>query len=273
MYLKSLSVLQKLTFFIHGRLEHSIVKYKAHLICVITVIAIAHQVVSYQQSQRLQHTLLAEPQKDDVWVINMGHFQTQRRYQAQYRVAQVLNVTDEHVELQQGSFTYRKKRGAERAISLDSLMLDSYFRNQTLTLERDQLQSYFDAQAIDTVYRPEDIYVLGGIVKRRAMPSAINGNIRVKTKLNPHNNDGIMLYQQGDYQAARERFLQASEQGDSWGQYNLADMVEQGQGGKQDLAAAIFWLEQATAQGNTKAQQRLKALCTKHRALCPSERR
>ncbi|NOU52974.1 sel1 repeat family protein [Pseudoalteromonas sp. JBTF-M23] len=271
MYFNSLSMIHRLTLNIHGWLELVIVKYKVQLILLFTIIAVIHQALSYQQSHRLQQTVLLQPQKDDVWIINMGHFQTQRKYQAQYRVAQVLNVTGEHVELQQGSFTYRKRRGAERAISLDSLMLDSYFRKQTLTLKRSELLSYFEAQAIDTVYRPEDIYVLGGIVKRRAMPKAINASIRTKVVLNHYNNEGITLFQKGEYQAARESFLQAAEQGDSWGQYNLAGMLEHGQGGEKDLQQAIYWLEQAAVQGHSQAKQLHKDLCIQQRALCTNE--
>ncbi|MBD1582681.1 tetratricopeptide repeat protein [Pseudoalteromonas sp. S16_S37] len=268
MYFNRQSMLQRLTMNVHDWLELAIVKYKTRLVFLLALIIVFHQVLSYQQSQRLQQTLLLQPQKDDVWIINMGHLQTQRKYQAQYRVAQVLSVTDEYVELQQGSSTYRKIRGAERAISLDSLMLDSYFRNQTLTLKRHDLMSYFETQAIDAVYRPEDIYVLGGIVKRRAMLKAINSNMRTKVALNPYNNEGITLFQQGDYQAARESFLVAAEQGDSWGQYNLAGMLEHGQGAEINLQQAIYWLKQAAAQDHSKAKQQLETLCLAQQALC-----
>ncbi|WP_105166523.1 tetratricopeptide repeat protein [Pseudoalteromonas sp. T1lg23B] len=258
----------RLVYAFHELIETCVVHYQRPIIIAATLLGLIYFGYQYQSNHTQQQALLKHPEKHDVWVLNMGYLETQRKYQAQYRVAQVLQVSDTHVELLQGSFTYRKLRGAERAIKLDSLMLDSYFRRDTLTFKHSELAALFELQAIDSVYRPNDIYVLGGIVKRRARPTAINDKLNIQMTLNSHNDQAIILFRQGDFEAARAQFLQAAEQGDSWGQYNLAGMLEHAQGGSQDLQKAVYWLQQSAKQQNSKAQSALDTLCNTHPSVC-----
>ncbi|OHU84577.1 MULTISPECIES: tetratricopeptide repeat protein [Pseudoalteromonas] len=258
----------RLVYALHEFVETCVIHYRRPLLIATSLLCVGYLGYQYQHAQSQQSALLAQPEVHDVWILNMGHLETQRNYQAQYRVAQVLQVSQTHIELLQGSFTYRKLRGAQRAIKLDSLMLDSYFRQQTMTFERAELLSLFERQAIDSVYRPNDIYVLGGIVKRRAIPTAINHLPKASVALNSHNDQAVTLFRQGDFKAARAEFLQAAKQGDSWGQYNLAGMLRLAQGGSQDLKQAIYWLQQSAKQHNPKAQEALSALCAEHPKMC-----
>ncbi|CAM4282682.1 tetratricopeptide repeat protein [Pseudoalteromonas byunsanensis] len=260
--------LLRLVYALHELVETCVAHYKRPMIVAASLLGIVYLAYQYQHNQTQQSALLEQPSKHDVWILNMGYLEAQRKYQAQYRVAQVLQVSDSHVELLQGSFTYRKLRGAERAITLDSLMLDSYFRQETMTFERTKLASLFEQQAIDSVYRPNDIYVLGGIVKRRNRPTAINNKSTTLIALNQYNDQAVALFRQGDFEAARAQFLQAAKQGDSWGQYNLAGMLEHAQGGEQDLLRAVYWLKQSAKQQNPKAQAALNALCAEYPSVC-----
>jgi TPR repeat protein len=56
-------------------------------------------------------------------------------------------------------------------------------------------------------------------------------------------------YQAGRYDSARIQFLSLAELGDCSSQFNLGAMALQGQGGPQDSASAVGWLEAAAGNG------------------------
>lgn len=259
------TIFQKSLFYFHDQTD-KLYKHHHRALFVIALIVIAYFAHSLFENKQQQAEFLSSPKVDDVLILDMGHLIKDRKYQAQYRVAQVLQVDDETITLKQGSYTYRKKRGAERAIKLDSLMLNNYFRPALLSFKKSELSALYDKGAIDEIYRPTDIYVMGGIVRYRAAPEHIP--YRLKVSFNQFNQEGLRAYSDRDLVEARRLFTLAAEQGHDFGQYNLADMLEYGEGGSVDLAGAYKWYKSAAEQNNLKAKAALESFCDKHKALC-----
>ncbi|MBQ4850025.1 tetratricopeptide repeat protein [Pseudoalteromonas sp. MMG012] len=268
MYSRLTQPLLQSLFAFHGFIERVISKHYRVLLVIILLAISAYSYISHIQNIALQHSLLTHPKIDDVYVINLGRIQTDRKYQAQYRVAQVLQVAENKIILTQSTTTYRRKRDAERAIKLDGLMLNSFFRSEHLILEREALLSMFAQDAIDDVYRPREIYVMGGIVKQRQSPQPINQKVHINNSVTTHNNEGIRLYRQNNFALAFNSFKIAAISGDAWAQYNLAGMFELGEGTSLDLKQAHYWYQKSAMQGHQRALHALEKLCKSTQSLC-----
>ena len=59
---------------------------------------------------------------------------------------------------------------------------------------------------------------------------------------------GAIAFKQGEYQKAYEIWLKAAENGDADAQFNIAVMLENGQGISRDLFSALKWYELAARQ-------------------------
>lgn len=255
--------MEKLTaglFTSHDLISRFLIRFKNTLLLTSILGVIAYFWFQHvQQTAHYQH-LLVEPKTDDLILIDLGRFETQRVYQAQYRITQVIATTEDTVMVKQGRYTYGRKRDVKRAIQLDNLMLDNYFDPEPIEWPRGALANYFEQGAIYAIHRPNDIYVMGGIVKPRVIPR-LHTPI-AKHRLSPDNQRGIAHYQLGELSEAREAFTKAAELGDHWGQYNLATMLLASEGGDADTELAIQLLNQAAAQGNQKAKALLSELCS-----------
>ncbi|MBQ4838921.1 MULTISPECIES: sel1 repeat family protein [Pseudoalteromonas] len=245
----------------HDIISELLSRYKAIVIAFIIIAFCAHWIAKHQRTQQLQYTWLEAPKVDDVIMVDIGKMQTDRVYQAQYRIAQVIAVNDSQLTLKQGRYTYARKRDARRAIQLDNLMVDDYFQAAPWHIPRSQVMPYYQSGAIYAAYRPNDIYVLGGIVKQRALPHFPKHQ---RAALSAENSQGIGLYQRGELVAAREAFELAAKSKDQWGMYNLATMLIAAEGGEQNLQRGFELLKSASAQGNVKAKEALTSLCTLH---------
>ncbi|MDK1290412.1 hypothetical protein [Pseudoalteromonas umbrosa] len=245
----------------HDIISELLGRYKAILIAFVIISICAHWIIKHQRTQQIQHSWLEAPKVDDVIMIDIGRMQHDRVYQPQYRIAQVIAVSDTQLTLKQGRYTYARKRDAKRAIQLDNLMLDDYFQIDPWHISRTQVMPYYQSGAIYAVYRPNDIYVLGGIVKHRALPHFPKHQRAI---FSAENSQGINFYQRGDFTAARKAFELATKNQDQWGMYNLATMLIASEGGEQDLQRGFELLKKAHAQGNVKAKDALDSLCTLH---------
>ncbi|KZN52309.1 sel1 repeat family protein [Pseudoalteromonas luteoviolacea] len=245
----------------HDIISELLSRYKAILIALVIIGVCAHWIIKHQRAQQIQHAWLEAPKVDDVIMVDIGRIQSDRVYQPQYRIAQVIAVSDTQLTLKQGRYTYSRKRDAKRAIQLDNLMLDDYFQIDPWHISRTQIMPYYQSGAIYAAYRPNDIYVMGGIVKQRAIPHFPKHQRAV---FSADNNQGIGFYQRGDLIAAREFFELAAQNKDQWGMYNLATMLIAAEGGEQDLQRGFELLKSAHAQGNIKAKEALDSLCTLH---------
>jgi TPR repeat protein len=79
--------------------------------------------------------------------------------------------------------------------------------------------------------------------------------------------DGASAYASGDYQTAVEFWLPLAEAGNPTAQFNMGVMYDQGQGVKQDLAAAEKWYRLAAEQGDTVAQTNLGVIFSQGRGV------
>jgi len=68
---------------------------------------------------------------------------------------------------------------------------------------------------------------------------------------------GVLAYNDGDYEAALELWQPCAEQGDAIAQSNLGYLYDNGFGVAQDYAKAVFWYGLAAEQGDTFAQYSL----------------
>ncbi|MCF2858579.1 hypothetical protein L1286_13920 [Pseudoalteromonas sp. SMS1] len=254
-------MLKSTLFRTHDVISASVSRYKAIIIAFLVVGFCGYWIVKHQQSQTQQSMWISSPKVDDVIMVDFGRIQTDRVYQPQFRITQVIAVDEHQITLKEGRYTYARKRDAKRAIQLDNLMLDDYFKSQPWRLSRTTVSDYYQNGSIYAAYRPNDIYVLGGIVKKRAIAYFPKHQ---RAHFSPQNNQGISFYQQGDFEAARQAFEDAIATQDQWGMYNLATMLIAAEGGKQDLPRALTLLTAAKAQGNLKAIEALKSLCEIH---------
>ena len=67
----------------------------------------------------------------------------------------------------------------------------------------------------------------------------------------------------GKYEQGLKVCTKSAEQGNSWGQYNLALMYDQGQGVTQDYKQAVYWYTKAAEQGDAEAQYNLGLMYVK----------
>ncbi|AOT09975.1 sel1 repeat family protein [Pseudoalteromonas luteoviolacea] len=245
----------------HDIISELLSRYKAIVIAFILIGVCAHWIVKHQRTQQMQHTWLEAPKVDDVIMVDVGRLQTDRVYQPQFRIAQVIAVNDAQLTLKQGRYTYSRKRDAKRAIQLDNLMVDDYFQAEPWHVPRTQVMPYYQSGVIYAAYRPNDIYVMGGIVKQRALPHFPKHQRAV---FSAENSQGIGFYQRGDLVAARAEFELATKNKDQWGMYNLATMLIAAEGGEQNLQRGFELLKAAHAQGNIKAKEALESLCMMH---------
>ncbi|RCK80635.1 MAG: hypothetical protein OZSIB_2948 [Candidatus Ozemobacter sibiricus] len=74
-----------------------------------------------------------------------------------------------------------------------------------------------------------------------------------------------------DPQQARHCFQQGAEQGNQECQCRLAELLERGEGGPADAAAAAFWYRRAAEHGHARAQLRLGLLLLQDRADSPAD--
>lgn len=63
-----------------------------------------------------------------------------------------------------------------------------------------------------------------------------------------------------DYDLAAAFYRKAADEGDASSQFNLAVMLEKGQGIDRDKDAAIAWYQDAVRQGHNSSQKRLLKL-------------
>ncbi|CCQ10082.1 hypothetical protein PALB_9470 [Pseudoalteromonas luteoviolacea B = ATCC 29581] len=254
-------------FKLHDHVTNYSFKYKNWLI-VIGLVLIAGNWYSHQQiAQQRQRDVVANPEPFDVYIVDVDKYVENDYPQSQFKVYQIQRVHSDTVEFKVGRYSYNKYRDIKRGIQLNQLMGDNYFMSETQTWPKDDLTSYLSKGLIFEVHRPIDIFVMGGIVRQRPRPVLE----MAKPLLDKDNQRAIRLYQIGEYEEARAAFKLAADKGDSWGQYNFAQMLRDGVGGEVDNLAAIKWFKKSHERGHPNAQEELEALC-KQTLLCTLEK-
>lgn len=72
--------------------------------------------------------------------------------------------------------------------------------------------------------------------------------------------EGLVAANKGDYQTAFKEWKPLAEQGDSYAQYNLGIMYDNGQGIAQNYTQALYWYNKAAEQGHASAQFNLGSM-------------
>ncbi|MFC3033465.1 hypothetical protein ACFOEE_13130 [Pseudoalteromonas fenneropenaei] len=247
----------QLLFTLHDWLSLGISKYKTWLITLALLLLAAHWYQKQQADQLLQQAVIATPALDDVFIVDESKLSDAAGTQSQYKIYQVSAIDGDNISFRVGRYTYYRFRDIKRGIQLGQLMVDDYYLTEPVRWQQAQLSDLYESGVIYQAHRPIDIYVFGGIVRQRAKPKALY----IPEKPNPHNQRAIRHYQMGEFDAAREAFFAAAQTGDKWGQFNYAEMLRDGEGGKADLTLAAFWFATASRQGLAQAQIALKTIC------------
>lgn len=244
-------------FVAHDWLTEGMSKYKRGIgvICVLVFIGWIVQKQSDARKQELD--VIDSPMVHDVYIVDAGKLTPDVNYQQQFKIYQVTEVKDDRVTFKVGRYSYNKYRDIKRGIQLNQLMIDGYFSAMPETWTTKELLANFDSGALYEAHRPVDIFVMGGIVRQRPR-LALSYHT---DKPNQNNQRAIRFYQTGELEQARLAFEEAANEGDSWGQFNLAEMLRDGSGGKQDVERALYWFNKARQQGLERANTAYKNLC------------
>lgn len=184
-----------------------------------------HAWLNYQQQQEQAVTYLQQPLRHDVWIINNTELLEEHSQRDRFKVYQVAVSDEQTLLVKVGMVEYPSVRKLKKAVALDSLMLNNYFDHELKSIDKHTLLSLKQQGVIESVHRPQNLSLFGGIVMMPAVPKRFVS----RHKSNPLNQEAIRLYQNGQYQEALSMFTKAAEQGSAWAQYNLADMHLLGQ--------------------------------------------
>ncbi|MEI5640166.1 MULTISPECIES: tetratricopeptide repeat protein [unclassified Pseudoalteromonas] len=238
-----------------------VARFKPYLILLVALLITCYLYFQHQATQAKYQTLLKAPEVDDLIIYDVGKL-SDKQYQTQLRVLQITAVEEQQIEAKESAYTYSSMRKITMDIRVSMLMTDNYFKRQPKTLARQQLTSLLADEVILEVHRPVGTHALGGVVRQRFKEPEIQYH---GPKIQQQNQEAIYAYSQGDFVTARDMFASIAETGHAWAQYNYATMLRDGEGGEQDLTAAVKWLKRSAAQDNPKAKVALSELCKTHK--------
>lgn len=237
----------------------SLVKYFIGSLLLIWILFYFYS--QYQAKAELQQSILSEPQAFDTYLVKADKFAQEPLRPENLKVAQVLEFDDKFITFQISNYRYKRDRGITMAMRTSLLVQRDYFSSKTLTLPRSEVKRMYDEGIIYNVLRPNAYSLYGGFVMFPPRPKPLYEGV----KLNQNNQQGITYYKDELFDDAFNSFLLAAKEGSQWGQLNLAQMYQDGQGTSQDPEQAIFWYKEAAAQGNRKAKVELKDLCSSYK--------
>lgn len=214
--------------------------------------------IQHHNNIESQQLILAHPQAYDTYLVHADKFANEPTRPENLKVAQVLEFDTQSITFQLSNYRYKQNNAITMAMRTSLLVQKDYFSSKTLTLSRNEVQRLYSEGVIYDVLRPNAYSLYGGFVMFPPRPKPLYEG----TKLNQHNQQGIMYYKAGAFKDALESFLLAAKEGSPWGQLNSAQMYRDGEGVTKDIQRAIYWYQQATAQGNHKAKVELNALCS-----------
>ena len=153
-------------------------------------------------------------------------------------------------------YTYSRERDLVISARSDNFVQQGYFFQKPVELNRSEVIELFERGTIYNAFRPHAMKLFGGFVTKPKKLSPLYKGFH----LDGANQDGIAFYQDYDYESALEAFTKSAEQGDSWGQLNLAQMYLAGEGTEKNIERAVFWLKKSLSQNNQKALELCKTL-------------
>lgn len=213
----------------------------------------------HTQARNVEINIVNQPQINDFFFIDYSKFLKEEYYQKRVVAAKVIATENDTVTLKLGRYNYSRERDLKLSARSDNFVQKGYFFTDSQTFSQQQIKDFYDNNTIYAAYRPKDLKLFGGFVVMPSNPKPLYAGF----KLNKANQEGIAAYQEKDFSTAFEYFSEAAEQGDSWGQYNLAKMYLAGEGTDKNRVQAGHWLTLSAKQGHSKAQQLCdeKGLC------------
>lgn len=224
---------------------------------VLFIICLSWWWQNFQAQAKHELSIANNPRVNDFFFLDLSKYLNEEYYQKRVLAAKVVEVTDTDISWVLSRYNFSRERDLVISARSDNFVQSGYFHRDVETLTKETVRSLFEQGVIYQALRPKSDKLFGGFVIKPSKPKTQYTGFSV----NADNNTGIMLYQSRDFEAALAAFIQAAEQGDAWGQFNLAEMYLAGEGTKVDEEQAIYWLSQAAKQGNVKAKKRLHQLC------------
>ncbi|MDE3273999.1 tetratricopeptide repeat protein [Pseudoalteromonas sp. G4] len=214
--------------------------------------------VSWQWQKHVRATeieldIVNNPQSNDFFFFDYSKLLNEGYYQKRVVAAKVIASENDTVTLQFSRYNYSRERDLEISARSDNFVQKGYFFTESKDYPQQQINAFFKNGTIYAAYRPNAMKLFGGFVVMPSNPKPLYDGFQ----LNKANQEGIAYYQEKEFTLAFESFKQAAEQGDDWGQLNLAKMYLDGEGTKVNKEQAAFWLMQAVNKGNHNA----KLLC------------
>ena len=237
----------------------SLIKYFTGSLLLICMLLYFYQ--QYHAKIKLQQSIINNPQAYDTYLVKADKFAQEPLRPENLKVAQVLEFNDKFITFQISNYRYKRDRAITMAMRTSLLVQRDFFSANTLTLPRTEVQRLYDEGTIYDVLRPYAYSLYGGFVMFPPRPKPLYEGV----KLNQNNQQGITYYKDKLYTEALDSFLLAAKEGSQWGQLNLAQMFQDGQGTDKDTQQAIYWYQKAAAQGNRKAKIELKDLCSSYK--------
>ncbi|AIY64203.1 tetratricopeptide repeat protein [Pseudoalteromonas piratica] len=198
--------------------------------------------------------IVHNPQVNDFYFFDYSKLLQEDYYQKRVVAAKVIAVENDALTLQFSRYNYSRERDLQISARSDNFVQDGYFFTAGEHYSQQQIKDLFENGTLYAAYRPHAMKLFGGFVVMPTKPKPLYQGF----ELNKANQEGIAYYQEDAFSLAFESFTQAAEQGDDWGQYNLAKMYLDGEGTQVNKQKADFWLTQSAKQGNINA----KLLCT-----------
>ena len=236
----------------------SLIKYFAGLLLLTWLCSYLY--IQHHQSVELQRSILATPKAYDTYLVHADEFADEPLRPENLKVAQVLSFDESFITFQLSNYRYKRNNAITMAMRTSLLVQDDYFSSKTVTLTRTEVNKLYNEGEIYDVLRPHAYSLYGGFVMFPPRPKPLYEGV----KLNHHNQQGIMYYKDNQFKEALDSFLLAAQEGSPWGQLNSAQMYRDGEGVGKDLERAIYWYQQAAAQGNHKAKVELNELCSEY---------
>jgi hypothetical protein len=233
----------------------SIPKYFIGLILALLLIVYFYQ--QHIATEQLKQSYLDKPQAYDTYLVHADKFTHEPWSLTNLKIAQVIEFDKDSITFQLSNYSYKRNNGITMAMRTSLLVQSGYFSHTHITLSRNEVSQLYNDGIIYDVLRPKAYSLHGGFVMFPPKPKPLYKGL----KLDKNNQQGIIYYKDGLLVQAAESFALAAEAGSQWGQLNLAQMYRDGQGLKKDPQRAVYWYNQAIAQGNSKAKFELSELC------------
>ena len=231
-------------------------------VLLITLLFAYWQYGLYKEEQ-VSARYMTSPQVNDFYFLDFRQFGEPLRPNENYRIAKVVDVTDNMVSLVYGNLFYKYQSSLENSARSGRIGSTRYFEYKRNDFTVKQLQQMYKAGAIYAAKRPVANKLYGNFVVKNQK----YGGSQVYYPGARQNVEGLAFenasYIEGNYQTALERFKLSADYGYVPGQMNLARMYLAGYHGEKDPELALYWFKQAALKSHKPAIYKYATVCKK----------